>query len=186
MKRAISKFIFLTISIIFLSCQSKIEKNEPSSKITFFEENSLGDFNSDLKLILNARFNECGEWGGHEEEMVIYAEPEKGFFLNYKKFKVNCESINDTNIDPSQNLELSKTIKLNNNNKKSITDYLERILKSKIEENFLGHAGNTFSAIKSDSTLFIRVYDKKKANIQSYNQLQRELGFSPTEIKEKE
>ena len=143
---------------------------------TFFDEADLGSFGSDTRLYLNAQFRECGEWGGHEEKMVVFAKEDKEFYLNYKKFKVNCDSIGKYYGTPDfQKLEIEKTLRLNDVNKKSISNYIQRIAKSKVEERYPGHAGNSFSVIKSDSTLIISVYDNKKYDIDSYNKLLTEL-----------
>ncbi len=143
---------------------------------TFFDEADLGAFGSKTKLLINAKFSECGEWGGHKEKMVVYSKADKEFYLDYQKYKVNCDSIGAYYGTPNfQKIELEKTIKLNNIDKKSISDYIHRIVKSKIEERHAGHAGNSFSVIKSDSTLLINVYDSKEYDIISYNRLINEL-----------
>ncbi|ESU21264.1 hypothetical protein FCR2A7T_06920 [Flavobacterium cauense R2A-7] len=188
MKKDHLQLIFIIISLLLLSCDSKegtqhIKNNPSESEVIFFRENDPAGFTSDMKLTLKAEFDECGEWGGHKEEMVIYIKPKKGFHLDYRKFSVNCDSMDAFLNAPIQKLETSKTIKLVDANKISISNYLNRMLKSKINEGFPGHAGNLFSAITSDSTLIISVYDYKKIDIESYNKLQRELGFLPTVIK---
>lgn len=179
--KTIRQLLFGLILTLLFACNSSTQSdkqvdkvNEPINK--FFDEADLGAFGSDTKLFLNATFSECGEWGGHEEKMVIYAKSDKEFYLSYEKFKVNCDSIGAYYGTPDfQKLESQKTLKLNQNNKKSISDYIQRMVKSKIEERFPGHAGNSFSIIKSDSTLIIKVYDYKKYDLESYNQLLTEL-----------
>jgi len=100
-----------------------------------------------------------------------------------QKFKVDCDSIGVYYGTPEfQKLELEKTLKLNEGNKASISAYIERMVKSKIEERFPGHAGNLSSIINSDSTLLIEVYDDKKFDVESYNQLLTELNLPITTI----
>ncbi len=179
----IQQLSFGLILIFLFACNSstsddKKVDNEKGQKNTFFDEVDLGAFGSDTKLFLNARFSECGEWGGHEEKMIVFAKSDKEFYLNYQKFKVNCDSIGDYYGTPEfQKLELQKTIKLNQDNKKSISEYIERMAKSKIEERFPGHAGNSFSVVKSDSSLIINVYDSKQYDFESYNKLLMELNL---------
>ena len=145
---------------------------------TFFDEADLGAFGSDTRLFLNAQFSECGEWGGHEEKMVVFAKEDKEFYLNYKKFKVVCDSIGKYYGTPDfQKLEIEKTLKLNDVNKKSISGYIQRMVKSKVEERHPGHAGNLFSVIKSDSTLVINVFGGGTFSFDSYNRLLTELNL---------
>ncbi len=181
------KLFFIILSLFFISCEVKKDKKEimnniPESEDGFFDENGLGGFSSGKTITLSAHFNECGEWGGHIEEMVIYTKPKKGFYLDYRKYHVNCDSIDAFYNHPYQKLELSKTIQLNKTHKNSISTYLKRLVNSKIEEQYPGSAGNSFSAVKSDSTFIIEVYDNKKSDIESFNKLQKELGFFPTKI----
>ena len=159
------------------STHSDKQVDEPIN--IFFDEADLGAFGSDTKLFLNARFSECGEWGGHNEKMTIYAKSDKEFYLDYKKFKVNCASIDEYYGTPDfQKLEIEKTLKLNDVNKKSISSYIQRMVKSKVEERHPGHAGNSFSIIKSDSTLIIDVYGGGIFSFDSYNRLLTELNLS--------
>ncbi|MFZ4400460.1 MAG: hypothetical protein ACOYO1_10530 [Bacteroidales bacterium] len=110
--------------------------------------------------------------------MAVYAKIDKEFYLSYQKFKVNCDSIGDNyGAAEFQKLEFQKTIKLNHDNKKSISAYIHRLAKSKIGERFPGHAGNSFSVVKSDSTLIIKVYDYNIYDIKSYNKLMTELNL---------
>lgn len=172
--------LFLTF---FISCNSSThtEKQVENAPIDiFFAETDLGAFEMEIKLYLNARFSECGEWGGHNENMVIYAKADKEFYLTYQKFKVDCKIINEHNGTPVQQLELEKTLQLNQDNKKSISEYIQRMSKSKIDEQSPGHAGNSFSVSKSDSTLLIQVYDDKTYDVMSYNKLLTELKLPST------
>ena len=135
-------------------------------------------FQRNKKLFINAEFCECGEWGGHEENMVIYAKKDKEFYLDYKRFKVNCDSLSSYYGTPDfQKLILNKTLKLNEANKISISNYIQRMAKSKIEERHSGNAGNYFSVIKSDSTLIIEVCGLNLFDELSYNKLLIELNL---------
>ena len=59
--------------------------------------------------------------------------------------------------------------------KKPILDYIQRLTRSKIAEQFPGHAGNIFKIINSDSTFVLSVYSSDKADMDSYMQLAKEL-----------
>jgi hypothetical protein len=185
-KKAIRQLLIGLCFTFLFACNSSTTSDKQVDKIneyskTFFDEADLGAFGSDTKLFLNAEFSECGEWGGHKEKMVIYAKSDKEFYLSYQKYKVNCDSIGAYYGTPNfQKLELEKTFKLNDINKKSISDYIQRMAKSKIEERHPGQAGNSFSVFKSDSTLLINVYDNKEYDLKSYNRLITELKLIAT------
>ncbi len=169
----------LFLTFLFACNHSASTDNTIETINTFFDEADLGAFGSDTRLFLNAKFSECGEWGGHEEKMIVFAKEDKEFYLNYKKFKVNCDSIGKYYGRPGfQKLEVEKTLKLNDANKKSISGYIQRMAKSKVEERYLGHAGNSFSVMKSDSTLIIDVYGGGTFSDDSYNRLLTELNLS--------
>jgi hypothetical protein len=168
------------VLLFFTACTSKknLEKTtKTNDKVNAFFEDLNYD-NSDERLILSAHFDECGEWGGHFERMVIYGKGEKEIYFDYQKYKVYCDSINQKTHCPIQLKEVERTFKLNESYKKAIFDYIQRMIKSKMEESFpSGHSGRSFSVVKSDSTLVIKVYDHKSFDIESYNKLLSELNL---------
>jgi hypothetical protein len=168
------------VLLFFTACTSKknLEKTtKTNDKVNAFFED-LNYHNSDEKLILSALFDECGEWGGHFEKIVIYGKGGKDLYLDYQKYKVFCDSIDKNTKCPIQLMASERTLKLNKNHKKAIFDYIQRMIKSKIEESFpSGHSGRSFSVVKSDSTLVIKVYDHKSFDFESYNKLLRELNL---------
>lgn len=178
----------LFIIIVFWACNTSTHSDKQSGNAiepinNFFTDWDLGSSGSKTRLLLNARFSECGEWGGHNEKMVVYAKADREFYLDYQKFKVNCDSIGKYYGTSSfQKLEFEKTIKLNQSNKESISNYIQRMIKSKVGERFPGHTGNSFTILKSDSTLLIEVYDDKEYDLMSYNKLQTELKLPKTKV----
>ena len=173
--------LYLSLLLSFLiSCDPSDTSDKSKEKISiFFDEAVLGGNGYDGKLLIEATFSECGEWGGHEEKMIVFGKPDKEIYLNYRKFKVNCDSIGAYYGTPDfQKLEFEKILKLNEANKKSISAYILRMVKSKMKERFPGHAGNHFLVINSDSTLFIDVYDDKKYDVESYSRLLDGLNLS--------
>ncbi|MFD1552546.1 hypothetical protein [Putridiphycobacter roseus] len=171
----------LTFTLI-IACNSNAEVNNNSnqnSENMFFSAIELGASSSETNLLINARFSECGEWGGHEEKMVIYANPDKDFYLDYIRYKVNCDSIGHYYGTPDfQKLDYETTLKLGDDQKKSVSEYIRKMSISKTEERHPGHAGNRFSVVKSDSTLVLDVYDSKEYDENSYYQLLTELNLN--------
>ncbi|MEQ8546977.1 MAG: hypothetical protein RIC03_03650, partial [Cyclobacteriaceae bacterium] len=62
----LTNIIFL--AFIVVSCQPTIEQQE--SKVDFFEDELLSTSEESL-LNIYYQAEECGEWGGHEETIVI-------------------------------------------------------------------------------------------------------------------
>ncbi len=148
------------------------EKHEPSA---FFDPIELGSINQTSNLKIEARFDECGEWGGHKEEIIISADKKENIYATYNIYPFNCDSLDfyygKRDIIPAN----SKKILLTDKTKKSIVEYIHRLIKSKISERFPGHAGNSFSIVNTDSSLNIHVYDNKELDITSFRQLVMEL-----------
>jgi hypothetical protein len=168
-------FAFLTslLLLIFLaSCQQKTEHKEQYLETSFFDPFEFSQADS---LLINARFSECGEWSGHKEKIIIYADKNGNFHAHYKVYPYNCDSLKYYYANENLKPKFDKTIALNDKGKQSIIDYIKRLTQSKITEQFPGHAGNVFSVVKSDSTLIINVYDRKQYDLDSYNKLITEL-----------
>lgn len=161
--------------IILNSCNEKIlyDKIEiREEKLIFFEPADLGAFGSDTRFIIYAHFDECGEWGGHEESFEIFSKEDKKFYAKFIRTKVDCEKLGELYGEPEfQQPNIEAEFKLTESNIIEINNYLSKLLKSKISERFPGHAGQTFGAMKSDSTLIIDVYDSNKENLINYNTL---------------
>jgi len=165
-----------------ISCNKKTEKDnlkpKSSNKVDFFEPANLGAFGSKTRLIIYAYFDECGEWGGHEESFEIFSKHDQEFYAEYTRTKVDCEKIGALYGKPEfQQAYVKKELKLENKQKVAINKYLLSLLKSKIKERFPGHAGQTFGAMKTDSTFVVDVYDRDKKNLENYNRLLKEFNL---------
>ena len=175
-----SKFFFFILSIFLVSCNKETEK----SKLFFFNETDLGSNGSKIRIFINSKFSECGEWGGHEEKLELYAKEDKNFYLDYKKYKVNCDDVSKLYGKPEfQKLDIEQTILVDSFKKQAILQYISELTKAKITEFHIGHSGQLFSVSKSDSTFIISVYSESKKNIQNYNNLQKALGLQVTKNK---
>ncbi|SDY21917.1 hypothetical protein SAMN05444397_10176 [Flavobacterium aquidurense] len=171
--------IYLILLITVFSCSKKQELPNDENNINstvFFDPILLGATGINASLKINSRFSECGEWGGHNEKIKVYSKERnyKDYFLDYEKTKIDCDK-RDKNGENIETVIFQKTIKLDDSGKKSITDYIKRMITSKVEERFPGNAGNSFTVINCDSTLVIKVYDSNSRNLKSYTTLLEEL-----------
>lgn len=164
-----------TIIILAACSQQKEKKGDDREYVAFFDSTETTSISKTNNLKIEARFSECGEWGGHKEDILITLNKDKRFYATYKIYPFNCDSLDyyytNENIAPV----FTKTILLNDTTKKSIIDYIQRLRESKITERFPGHAGHFFSVVNSDSTFYIQVYDNKEFDIKSFKQLVTEL-----------
>ncbi len=178
--------IIITISFICLLFSCTENKNnfesiefslgEEKENFSFFENYKYRVDNAKDTLIIYASFSECGEWGGHDEYLHIYIKDREDFYINYKKYRVDCDSIGKNYGKPSfQIFESEKEIKINENQKVAITEFIKRMVISKTKERYPGHAGNFFRVSLTDSSLFISVYDFNQYNNKSYYKLLKEL-----------
>lgn len=159
----------LTALFLFISCSNKKQADHPTQHLV---QDTLLFFDELDRLLLFASFDECGEWGGHEESFEIFTKEDRKFYALYKKTKINCDSIGRLYGTPEfHKPAFSKEFKLSDKEKKAISSYLQKLISGKIKERFPGHAGKTFSVINSDSTLFISIYDNNEENLHNYNTL---------------
>jgi len=176
MNLQILTFTFFFSIILLTACNPKQQTEHYSrNSITFFDPIKFSTQNNKNTFKIEARFSECGEWGGHKEEIIIFADTSRMFYATYKVFPFNCDSLPYYNYKENLTPTIIKTIVLNDTTKKSIIDYILRLTQSKITERFPGHAGNFFSIANSDSTFYIQVYDSKEFDIKSFRQLVTEL-----------
>lgn len=172
MKKAL---LTLSILLLLISCEKKndkIQKEETKIEkdtVTFFDPTDLGAFGSPIRLLIYANFDECGEWGGHEESFEFFAKEDRKFYVSFKRSKVDCDK--RLYGRPIQQPEISKEIQLSKSNIIAVNNYISKLVHSKIKERYPGHAGQSFGVIKTDSTFMINVYDNNNENLDNYNKL---------------
>jgi hypothetical protein len=167
--KTIFSLSFLLLSIFFLlGCRQKSSRTSKKSHSNIFSFLKLSQTDS---IYITARFSECGEWGGHKEEIIINADERWNTYVHYKVFPYNCDSINFYYSNDNLLPKIDTIINLSDRGKQSIKEYIQRLAQSKVMEEFPGHAGDYFSVVTSDSALIIKVYDDKLSNVDSFNKL---------------
>jgi len=168
--------------ITLFSCKeenskSTIEKNSiDTTQINIFILEDIGalGFNSELKIYAN--FDECGEWGGHSESIIIY-QKDKFLKAKYTKSKVNCEFFDNENFIVESN---SKEFEITQKSLKNVNYFIEKLAVSKTKETLHGNAGKKFGVINSDSTLVIEVYGDNIENLKNYNKILESINVEDT------
>ncbi len=168
-KRKINKMKYAQILFLLLifSCHNTETGNQISKdEISFFDEQFSYTSNEPI-LNIYCKFSECGEWGGHEEHIIISKKNKKSFKLNYEKYSANCDSIVQVFdgigylIEPKSKLIESREIEIQEKEKRAILDFSYKMVKSKFMEEYPGHAGLILSITNSDSTFMISTYGGK-------------------------
>jgi hypothetical protein len=167
---------------IILSCKPTSDfdraMKEMKKEKSFFDPVELGSGGGKGNFTIITQFDECGEWGGHNEGMKIYAKPKsKIFYLDYFRTSVDC-NLQESSSTYFQDTVISKTIELNKVKEKVILKYLKSLVEAKVTSRFPGHSGNYFEAKKSDSTFYIQLIDGRKSTKGSYSKLLKKLDLN--------
>jgi hypothetical protein len=175
-----TSFSISTLLIAFLftfsNCSQKAKQVEYEKKITFFDPIELGQFNGTSNLSIEARFSECGEWGGHTETIKVSAYKQKTLYATYKIYPFNCDSLDYYYGNKNLNPISDRRVILDEQKKLAIINYIQRLTQSRIAQRFpSSNANNVFSVVNSDSTLLIRVHGSKEDEIRSFKKIVSEL-----------
>jgi len=147
-------FNLILILLAFNCCTPKTKKTD--KEIAFFPSEFTGHKEEILILEISAKFAECGEWGGHEEKMFIYLRKDNNFYLKYKLWCADCDSLIEYKDEigeyaaPYKYIVDSCQFKLNKNHKNAIYIFAQDLITAKFSEGIPGHGNNDFNFIKYD------------------------------------
>lgn len=180
------KEVLLIILILtFYSCSNSIQK-ENNETIFFPDAIPNNKVENEVVLELKSSFMECGEWGGHEENIYIKVNRNKEFNLKYELWCANCDSIveftddNGTYGTAQRYLVDSTIIKLSNEAKVAIIDFTQDLIRAKYREKISGNAGIMFNLRKLDwggESLMINVYGYDPEIVSDYLSLLNSLNL---------
>ncbi|WP_044200451.1 hypothetical protein [Flammeovirga sp. OC4] len=126
MQKTIQTLIFLLISI---QAFSQIEKHP------------FGSITDRYILTLKGYFDDCGEFGGHEEVIELFREDQK-FKTKITIYSKSC----DENNYPKPKVITSKTYIVSKNKTRYFKRYLKKLMKKSLEFDIPFHAGRKYSA----------------------------------------
>lgn len=157
-----NKGYYFLIAILILSCNKKQSETENAVTVPEFENIVGAGY-----LKLTADYDECGEWGGHHEEIKIVREQKK-LFAEITKDSVDCKNLKSRKIIEKKRIALSEI------HKKAISEYLHELLGKSLEEQIPYHAGQWYSAETIDSTLIL-IYHEAGNDWKGFMKLKKEL-----------
>jgi hypothetical protein len=155
------KYFQILLLIFLASCLNQETLSLNELEIDFFDS-ELNWASNEPVLKIYFESKECGEWGGHKEHLTVSKKNNRKYKLEYKKYKVNCDSIvKEFNgigyiFRPINTLDSKKEIEIKKNEKQAILNFSFDMIKSKFnEEELTSHAEVTMSICNSDSTFYI-------------------------------
>lgn len=175
------KILIFLLPIIFVSC----EKNEANSDLKypteilpnddFYDAVSLGKHNPELYYLIYAHYDECGEWGGHKEEIRIQSDSLGEIYVKYFYFPFSCDSVayyydNDSLIKPSK----FKQVKLDKGKIKIIKRYSKDLIQEIQKEKKISHAGKVYG-IKYFDEINIHLFESSFSNDAEFEYFFKEL-----------
>ena len=122
-------------------------------------------------LTLSARFDECGEWGGHKEMFVIYSSENHELLLDYTQDTVDCSK---PYAKESRVVVVEKSQVLSEDAQKVIVEYLQNLVEESLKFNLGSHAGRYYSASTKD-TSFIVTYHDDSDQWQEYEKMKKKV-----------
>lgn len=170
---------FLLMLCLFSSCDRntnlQLQENMPEDEEDFFPGFKVGNIHPDT-LYLYVQLDDCGEWGGPPEKFRLYVDSLRQYQLEYKRYRFNCDSIGKY-YSRKKPLELATTITLNESSKKTVSDFLGKIMRAKISESVDSNAGSIYSIHSNDSTFDVAVYSTKKRIKEDFYIFKKSLGL---------
>ena len=121
--------------ILLLLTKYGYRQQDISKNVSFFNP---GSFGKDT-MYIRTRFAECGEWGGHVEEIKVYIV-NKNCFASFEQYSADCNSVKNNNGSPIQKLMSKTTQQIGRFEQILIREYIHSLVDLKFSETDFGHA----------------------------------------------
>lgn len=155
MKLIIYTFIFFTL----FSCYEKSGNNNLVIKISPQDS-----------IVIFVEFNDCGEWGGHREEVSLFKNQGK-LVSSYYKDTVSCDD--DPNEGRKKIIERKKEITFSDEDE--LNEYISKFIKiSALQKKEIFSHSCTFYKVLIKDTLY-KFYDENHTWESSFNSLKKAL-----------
>src|SRR5262249_43489736 len=129
--------------------------------LTSLKAQKLNALKEGDSLTLTAYFDDCGEWGGHDEKIIIIKEKDE-FLATYFKYSSMCESGKQEDSVIKVLVKKSKILTVfdSTNIEKFIDDLVEAT--NDKEHNFPSGNAGTFFSILFNNSKSAEIYDYTK------------------------
>jgi len=169
------KFIHFFLFITFvISCKNN-DKNKEIPSVNDSENNSieLPKIKKQIPFIITTIFDDCGEWGGHMEKLILESDTINEIQATFIKYKYNCDSIEYYYSLKRDSLptEFTKKIDFDSIQIKSLEFYFQKFHELRFDKSNYSNAGFVHSL--SYDTIRWEYYGYKL--IEDYTILKRDL-----------
>ncbi|MBQ4818614.1 hypothetical protein [Aquimarina sp. MMG016] len=152
------RITLITLFIISTNVYCQQNKSEILESKSGSENQSLDKISENTVLTLTAYFPDLGEFGGHEEEILIKRKKNEvleATILEYNRICNSCEKVEELKVVKNEILSIDKK------GEKAILNYLNKIFLESMKNNHLpSHAMNRYFA-KMESHLKLPELDYK-------------------------
>jgi hypothetical protein len=156
--------VFIAIN----GCVSKETSEREAIKKDFEQINTMYNFDG---LSVNARFAECGEFGGHRESIRLDASGDSIKCI-YNIFPFNCDSLGYYAAKGDSILPISTRLKfIEQKDLNALKKYIEELSRSWTVRQNVSNGGEEYSVTGGDSSLLIKVYGDGEQNRENYKKL---------------
>lgn len=166
-------FLFLIV-LAFSGCSSK-KKEVSDIKLLLnnsIEKNPLGILYQTDTLRLTAKFSECGEFGGHKENIEIFCNYKREYFAKYVRNSINLDCPN--NFEETAIIIKDTLFKIDCNKEKLVVKYLDKLYRRTVTPKMISHSNDYFKAETKYSGLLLFTAEPNK-DWKEFRKLQIEL-----------
>ena len=156
------KYKIACIFLLLLKAGLAEAQTDSAKNYIFFTGDKL-DYDT---LFIEARFMECGEFGGHREKSTIF-KTGNDFFISYKKYSFECRD-QWGKRSLTQTLVTDTIKKLSILDRTAIREYINNLIAAKMRESCSGNACSTFRIYTADFSLQIYVHEASLLNEKVY------------------
>lgn len=170
------KVIKIILCLFFLSSCKKSEEISNSDDYFYgFVRSSNENKNPLLKI--KTQYDECGEWGGHNETITIFSKDNNlKLYAKFEETNADCESLGQYGV-LNQNPVKTITREIDDSQKIEITSYLKKLVEFKSKCFVTGNSGMSYSAISQDSTFTIYIYSNNSECKRAFQKLKSKFNF---------
>jgi hypothetical protein len=176
------RYFLIALLVLIIGCSRREEPpSDCKNTNTSIFDYELGLTITGPTLTITCQYDDCGEWGGHREEIRLVKNNQSSFCLDYQKDSVNCANITELFDGFGFYYGVKRVPAYGENSmapdamKKHIRNFASTMMQSIFEDDFyFSHAGVITTIANRDSSLFIQTYSNKADN---FNYLKQQLGL---------
>lgn len=130
-------------------------------------------------LNLMVMIDDCGEFGGPQDDYQLYLDSEQHYHLDYKRYKCDCDSIHNYRpFEKRQPFETGKNLTLKDKDKKAIKRFLGELMKAKMTEEIYSNTGSLYHVYsKKKHSIDLYIYTQNKQTEKEYAVFKKKLGL---------